>query len=216
MLIRSHARARAILLFLGVCVSCSGGASGSGGSAAGSGAESGTRAVPLPPPRCPAEEPGELDSCTEQGLLCSYGSSTRVDCRPTYECDGTVWRTGGDVRPPSACTPALEGQCPDQMPEDGSGCPVRSGVPCEYGSNVCYCPVRCGPGYACRFGTDRWQCFGPSPDLNCPELAPNLGAGCAQQGIECFYGDRCDSTTGRRFFCRDGAWEYVSGGSCGG
>lgn len=195
---------------------CSG-AGRSGGSGAG-GSASGPRAVPLPRPSCPEDEPEEGSDCSQEALRCSYGSSARPDCRPTYACTGGAWKATEVFTNASACTEAPPAQCPDSLPEDGAACATGSGIPCEYGSTLCYCPTLCGPASPnhCPNGKNHWHCYDPPEDPECPELPPNLGEGCAQQGVECYYGDPCSQSSGRSFFCREGVWEFADSGSCGG
>jgi hypothetical protein len=155
-------------------------------------------------PVCPASPPEVSLPCEENGLKCSYGSSLTTYCREFFECIDHFWSAaeGSCVSQPSDFCPVT--------PQPGQACTVGkidAFVPCEYPEAVvCYClgnPVG-------RLGASgRWDCYGPPPNGNCPEVVPNLGDGCSTTGQFCAYGvvgQGCDAPYAT-VYCRQGAWE---------
>jgi hypothetical protein len=55
-----------------------------------------------------------------------------------------------------------------------------------------------------------WVCAPPPSDARCPGEIPQLGGGCADQGLDCNYG--CQDPM--HVQCNNGAWEMVRD-SCG-
>lgn len=171
---------------------------------------SGNRADPLPPPSCPALEPGEDEPCASPGLQCSYGDSVTAYCRRYYTCDQDSWTV-----PPSrsgTCVTQPSGFCPRE-PQHGEGCTVGEVdvfVACEYSGGIgCYClgnPVG-------RVGAEgSWECYAPPTNPACPESLPNLGDGCAASGQVCHYGivqQGCYAPYAD-VYCFQGAWEASS------
>lgn len=200
----------------------SGTTAGSGGNATSGegGRTTGPRAEALPPPECPQSEPSDGGACDAAGLKCSYGEGARVDCRRNFECNGSTWVAKELFAGSDSCREPPEEQCTEEMPANGDPCEIGSPWPCEHGSTLCYCPsvFECGPDgiVTCPAGANHWNCVPPPADLDCPELPPNVGDGCATQGKECLYGDKCSRTTGRLMFCRNGAWEFAGTIECGG
>ncbi len=164
----------------------------------------GTRVAAEASPVCPVSNPEASSPCEQDGLKCSYGTSLVAYCREYFECVDHVWTTTQ-----SSCVSQTEGFCPS-TPQPEQACVVgriNSFVPCEYpGAVVCYClgnPVG-------RMGAaGEWECYGPPPNGNCPEVLPNLGDGCSTAGQFCEYGvvgQGCDAPYAS-VYCRQGAWE---------
>ena len=168
-------------------------------------ADTGPRPTPLPRPKCPTTEPNAGDACDQEALYCEYGEAPAVYCRSAYTCEnagaGNAWVTDAALTKVYPCTPATPTVCPS-APAARSPCDASLlGLACQYPGLVCHCslPSKGQPG---------WACFGAPENLACPEHLPNIGEGCAPNGIECDYAfDSCDPTPDREVFCYEGAWE---------
>lgn len=167
----------------------------------------GERQDPLPPPSCPASEPSEGEPCETGEGECSYGDSVAAYCRSYFACVEGSWQVPSTRR--GTCATHPEGFCPAR-PEHAASCTVGNVdvyVPCEYPNGVsCYClgnPVG-------RVGaTSTWECYAPPTNPACPELLPNLGDGCAENGQSCHYGivqQGCFAPYAD-VYCFQGAWE---------
>ena len=147
------------------------------------------RPLALPRPVCPNAVPEIGTRCTPNGIECSYGESLAFGCRRSLVCNGRweVERTGECTVYPSTCP---------EEPSPGESCYARfwSYDPlCEYEAGIgCHC-------------SSEWECYGPPDDPNCPTIPPNLGEGCAIEGLYCRYGDPCRH--GHSLLCGHGAWE---------
>jgi hypothetical protein len=155
-------------------------------------------------PVCPASKPEASLPCETNSLECSYGSSLATYCREFFECVGRIWTVAE-----SSCVSQPEGFCP-ATPQPGQACTVGRisvFVPCEYPEAVaCYC---LGNPKGRLGAAGRWECWGPPPNGNCPEVLPNLGDGCSTTGQYCEYGvvgQGCDAPYAT-VYCRQGAWE---------
>jgi len=163
----------------------------------------GERPVPGPRPICPESEPSVAEACTDPGIVCGYGDSVTPTCRTYYECAGTTWRLDprGERYP---CDEPPPGFCPPDPPPHNTSCtPVPGRAPCVYAGVTCGCVS--GMHWA-TFG-EQWLCYGPPSDPTCPETLPNIGEGCATQGVQCSYIEDCDLPPYSTVFCRNGAWE---------
>lgn len=167
--------------------------------------DTGPRPTTLPRPQCPTTEPSVGDSCTINALYCGYGDSPAANCRRAYTCTQTngssQWLLDATVTQAGPCVMPIAGQCPPaaapRMPCDRGALSVA----CQYPGLVCQCQLssRDLPG---------WVCLGAPENILCPELLPNVGDGCAPNGIECDYAvNSCDPTPNRTLFCYQGAWE---------
>jgi len=176
----------------------------------------GQRPKPLPAPQCPNDEPTLGQPCQAAEATCSYGDELEVACRRFYQCEMT-WTT--PERLPVSCEEARRAteSCPAKPPVQGGACTVSSagqGVGCSYSNVTCYCRGRAllPPG-----GPGSWTCVGPPEDPRCPAILPNLGTGCAVNGVECVYvGDGCSAQPYTNVFCFRGAWEEGQGSACAG
>jgi hypothetical protein len=81
--------------------------------------------------------------------------------------------------------------------------PTLAWAPCVYEDAMCSCMN----GVHWASGSDRWLCYGPPRDADCPKSLPNIGEGCATQGVQCSYLEGCDVPPYSTVFCRNGAWE---------
>lgn len=165
------------------------------------------RLTARPGPACPAEEPVPGSGCNADGMDCTFGNSATAHCRRYYRCETGVWVFPNDRN--ATCSSQPASQCPrDPSPEgECTAGEVDVFVPCEYSSGIaCYClgnPVGI-PG-----ATGEWECYGPPPNPECPEILPNIGEGCARTGQFCRYGVvglGCRSSYAS-VYCYRGGWE---------
>lgn len=161
----------------------------------------GARPVPLPRPICPSVEPGEGEPCEiASALACGYGDSPMVGCRTYFECD-EVWQepTWTERLP---CPTDFD--CPEAKPVSGSVCPGEE-LPytCSYAQ-----AVRCSCRSISLGGPTYWGCQGPPVDVRCPAQLPNLGEGCAENGLNCYYvSSGCGAAPSSSVRCFQGAWQ---------
>lgn len=150
---------------------------------------------------CPESMPAEGASCGSY-LLCSYGDSPRFDCRATLQCVNGLWSR---KQRPGDCEAA---ECPRAKPTNDLTCELSisfsdNGNPCAYTRVLCYCSE-------CPFGDcqpePRWECLEQS-DRACPDIQPNQGDPCFEQGKDCSYGYPCNG--GGQWICRQGGWFRV-------
>ncbi|HKY38442.1 MAG TPA: hypothetical protein VJN18_21010 [Polyangiaceae bacterium] len=170
----------------------------------------GDRVTPKLGPECPIDEPALESACEVEALECSYGDSLTAYCRRYVNCNDGVW--SAPPHRPSTCLEQPEAQCPSQ-PQAGAACTaseVDGFVPCAYPSGVaCYClgnPVGV-PGTKAM-----WECYGPPRNGACPEVLPNLGAGCDVNGQACHYGvveQGCHAPYAD-VYCYQGGWEAAT------
>lgn len=169
------------------------------------------RPKPLPRPYCPESEPPAREPCTEEGLVCSYGTASTAACRRFYECSQGEWQQSTDNWPETCFRP--DGYCPAETPVGGEWCPMSLTVPCDYPELglQCFCDgFRFGSG-----GPGNWGCYGPPEDTRCPAALPNIGEGCSERGLSCFYGvGDCRSPSYRIVQCFAGAWEQANSPGC--
>jgi len=163
------------------------------------------RPVPGPRPICPEAEPVVGETCAEPGLVCGYGDAATPTCRHYYECTETGWRLDPRINEDRyACEEQPEEFCPAEPPPLGLACtPTGAWAPCVYEDAMCSCMI--GDHWAS--GSERWLCYGPPRDADCPKSLPNIGEGCATQGVQCSYLEGCDFPPYSTVFCRNGAWE---------
>ena len=159
---------------------------------------------------CPATAPEAGAPCAGQ-IGCSYGDSARPDCRDVFVCSTEGSPSGAFAwrRTRGACPAAPVGFCPAGLPAEGSECsPIddpNKRVPCAYAGDIlCSCPCRSLGNRCAR--PERWVCVKPPTTPGCPAVAPNWGASCPVQGVQCRYGDPCGGG-GAVAFCRAGVWE---------
>lgn len=192
----------ALLIRVGIvlvlCSDCGGGIASSstdGGSVQDSGIHDAT-----PVSGCPLEEPAEGSKCSGSPV-CGYGNSIHLDCRTVYTCEGT-W-----VKHSGACAQTPAAFCPASTPSGSACTPIKPdsidsrGPPCPYSDGtICHCPC---VTVSCDVST--WMCMAP-PASPCPTIAPNYGAPCEVQALECDYGAHCGQS--EVFIrCRYGRWE---------
>jgi len=167
----------------------------------------GGRAQVLPSPTCPPSQPAEGSACTSDGLSCSYGESVTGYCRNYLSCVGDRWKTPDNRQDVCVMQPA--GFCPP-LPTQGAACEVGDVdvfVACEYAAGVaCYC---LGNPVGITGAPGSWECYGPPRNAACPELLPNLGDGCSENGQVCHYGIQQQGCLApyADVSCYRGAWE---------
>jgi hypothetical protein len=205
----------------------SGGAGGDAGSA-GHGAQGGARAPetgnacsypcesvpaaerekPLPPPVCPDLEPGDGEACDPDRLICSYGDSPTPLCRRYYHCDAGRWALDRALE----CQKLPDDYCP-AAPAQGKACVVEvPGLPCSFDDDV---SCVCVGSLAARGQPGSWHCYGPPSNKACPATLPNIGEGCATNGVQCNYAaDGCSAPPNSTVYCFEGAWEEAERLSC--
>lgn len=132
---------------------------------------------------CPASLPSEGTSCAGY-VLCTYGSSESFECRTFRECIGGVWQT-----PQTHCVTEA---CPLLRPSKSESCVLTGNSEtnagaCVYSGEFCYCTL-C-PNGVCQ-DQPTWDCRAPTAK-GCPDIQPNLGDSCEDQGKSCVYGDPC-------------------------
>jgi hypothetical protein len=172
----------------------------------------GSRVAPVPGPVCPRGEPNAGDQCGD-AATCTYGNSVSSHCRREYQCTNDIW-VAQESRP-FGCASHPESYCSSE-PQPGGVCTTdefeRFFIPCEFPGGVrCHCvgnPVT-------RAGIQgQWECFGPPRNGACPELLPNLGDGCLENGQYCNYGiveESCYSPYAG-VYCSQGVWEKTDEG----
>jgi hypothetical protein len=138
------------------------------------------RPQPLPRPSCPEQEPTLGDKCEHERERCGYGSASVALCRHYYDCIDGVWGPSTKNMSPCEAPPAV---CSPTPPENGKACPGDNGIPCDYDLVSCFCL-----GFRVFSSPGAWFCYGPPRDPRCPAKLPNVGEGCADQGIACSYG----------------------------
>lgn len=182
------------------------GAGGSGGNGGGSGSGSaGAGAGGAAAVVCPAMLPNADDACSPNGLLCTYGDFSRTECRSRAECiDGKfqVLLAKCAVPPDGVCTamPAPGMQCPN----DGEG------AVCDYpDGTLCVCSS-CSLG-PCAPPPPHFSCA--TPTAGCPNVAPNAGTACPNNGQSCTYGFPC-GPSGVITTCENGVWTWEAPVAC--
>jgi hypothetical protein len=153
------------------------------------------------PGGCPAAEPtGGSCAGLQDGLECTYGSSVRPECRDQWTCASGQWEEAG-----TAC--AMTTTCGTTEPTAGSVCQPSGagGDVCTYGNTICICDA-CTGGL-CTSGPIMWLCVLPPATPGCPAVAPNEGAPCTSNGLECTYGKLC-SISGVETQCTNGVWTW--------
>ena len=163
------------------------------------------RPSPLPRPACPPLPPSVGDGCEVERLRCSYGAG-HPECHTYFDCLGGTWQATIGAPGVGACVQPTN--CPSE-PSSRERCAFETSVPCEYPGQSCVCYARWGGPVG------NWLCYGPPRDVKCPATLPNLGEGCAEQGVACSYGQYdCNSPSFTGVFCFRGQWEQQSGGGC--
>jgi hypothetical protein len=141
------------------------------------------------PSVCPASQPAEGSSCSDESLACEYEDGPIVVCRAAMLCEDGAWVSEA---PGCSAIPDSTG-CPATQPAPGS-C-LNDGSVCIYeGGRQCGCNAI-------------WHCMN-APGGGCPEEAPHYGQPCAQEGLECSYG-LCSIGTQAQRNCKGGVWKDV-------
>jgi hypothetical protein len=155
--------------------------------------------------QCPGTEPVIGASCAAEGVVCTYGDSVRVDCRRARGCVMGTWI----MDPSEDCRQPPANYCPAQVPADscsavtwtGMTIPTNGQAVCAYPDGTsCVCNICQGLGCSGQ----AWLCVSPPTNPACPAIAPNLGAKCPSQGLECDYG--ICGQGGGQFICRKTVW----------
>jgi hypothetical protein len=169
----------------------------------------------IPGVGCPDTFPTSPGTCSPPGLLCTYGTAARPECRDRASCNGGAWLLIASQCP----TPASADACPPTPPVASGtvGCPggmvsqicsypdVANGVECKCTGD----PATMGVYQCARF---------PTPPAPCPPKLPNSGSACdaALQGVSCNYPCVGNQVTnfGARATCNAGAWTWAPLTSC--
>ncbi len=144
------------------------------------------------------------DDCGDDAQWCIYGDDVRAECRDTYFCTTNGWGKEADCREPAPdlcpATPPT-GACDELASDDPQKriCGFDDGTLCTCNS--------CSESDWC------WECIDPPEDSDCPNIAPNTGSSCPEQGTTCDYGDPCQG--GARRICREGIWYPLAASGCG-
>jgi hypothetical protein len=168
----------------------------SGGSAGTSamGGAAGTNSGPPVDVVCPKSQPSSGGLCKD-GLLCSYGTDLRADCRNLAKCDGGKWSLD---KPGCAglqqCEGVIVGKTCDP---NAAACSLDSGV-------FCVCSACSGAGPCSTDYT--WACAGSQGGVACPKSPPNLGQACAADA-QCPYGS-CATGSNITATCKDSTWSW--------
>ncbi|AUX41156.1 hypothetical protein SOCE26_025630 [Sorangium cellulosum] len=129
---------------------------------------------------CPAELPERGSSCDADDLACDYIDS--CDNPIDYRCVDGAWQVEAEM----SCNPPPPPECPEQLPEAGSGC-WQLGASCAY-SDPPDCPeptiVTCGDDGAWSV-TVAVACNPPPP--GCPGVMPESGDPCDAELGTCGY-----------------------------
>jgi len=183
----------AVAALLGACSGTDESApSGSGGASAGGSAGSQGGSGP-PASGCPVAAPLQGDPCDDDELWCSYGDTLDPSCRQVFGCDAGAFELVSWLGTCSA-----EEACPASQPVTESSCNPDDVGSCYYpGSTLCRCE-ECEPytgGPCVPLAQPEWHCSAPSGA--CPDLVPNWGTSCTDEGascqyIECWFQTRCE------------------------
>lgn len=157
-------------------------------------------AAPIAPPGdlCPGSQPFDGQGCAGlEGKVCEYGNDIRIYCRSNSYCTNGVWASTE-----TGCPPIDTTGCPANTPASGDLCDLMlDGDICVYGETSCVCSSCLGGPCS---NTPLFGCGSP-PSAPCPNVAPNYGQPCDQEGISCSYGYMCTSTGATRV-CQGGVW----------
>lgn len=177
------------------------------------------RPIPGPRPNCPAVEPELEGDCGgyDEGLLCSYGDSSRVSCRGRYVCREGQWHLPEWLF--GQCVDPEDDFCPEPRPQQNEECIVSSAgtaMVCDYENNIaCTCIGRGFGGDGEPGDSGWWVCHGPPAEERCPAVIPNLGAGCEHHTLQCQYApSTCNGATYDTVFCFNGEWELGEDRGC--
>jgi hypothetical protein len=176
------------------------GTTGTGASTTGAGGSTSTGPCPLSPPTGSTSCAGVPDQ-----FECTYGDSVRPDCRTAWICSNGTWTSTT-----SACAEPPPSVCGSSEPPAGTVC-TNMGDVCTYGDSICFCG--CGGGVLCAAPVE-WQCNGPPTTPGCPAIAPNDGTACAEDGVQCTYGESC-TPTNAVVACTNGLWLWNTMLVCG-
>lgn len=147
---------------------------------------------------CPTEPPPDGTACAQVGLVCETEEGVILVCRSRTTCTADGWQT---IAPGCSSEPIVDPNCPAAVPS--GNCDVMADPSlCLYPETFCGCSNCLGGPCG---GDAQWVCAMP-PAAPCPELAPKLGAPCADEGQSCVYG-ACPlgGTSGGRT-CLNGVW----------
>jgi len=170
-----------------------GSGSGSGGRMVGTGGEGGSAQVATGGspgagsgggtvvPGCPLSIPTNGGGCAPDALVCTYGESSRADCRDQALCNGGKWLIVA-----SACPAPLSQGCPINAPAVGD-------MPqCTAAQVDSYCEYATGNGVLCKCVGNAsggvFVCNRPTPPAPpCPPTVPNSGTLCGNTLMACVY-----------------------------
>jgi hypothetical protein len=139
-----------------------------------------------------------MGSCSDEGLLCTYGESPLADCRDRAECRGGAFLAAT----PACSAPAAASECPPRRPTQ-NGCPTVDLLCAWEDGTLCRCYDTGALGLV-------WFCeVVPIRGDDCPALVPNAGSLCDPGGpAHCEYGS-CQLSAHRVVAeCSDGSWRW--------
>lgn len=160
-----------------------GGMSGTGGAGVGGGTGG------APATECAATPPQEGTACNILVSRCWYGDDVRPECRLDIRCQTGNW----NIESSCNCPPADDPQCPDNAAGTPPTCVAGTPLLCQFADGT-----HCG----CIGAT--WVC--PPTPAGCPNLAPNAGQPCNDDGLQCSYGE-CALSTAIQINCDGGTWK---------
>lgn len=158
-------------------------------------------------PGCPQSLPTS-GSCSNEGRLCTYGETTRDECRDRAVCTGGQWV----ATRPNCALPSPASDCPAVL--DGNDCAIAGQV-CrwDHAANTpfgteCECFEFSIPGQV----TKVWMCEIPQSrkTTDCPPIVPNAGAQCSPPNVQCQY--LCGQLSENRVQAQcgaDGTWTWT-------
>lgn len=121
------------------------------------------------PLTCPESEPAQGDGCSDESLVCKYGSE--IDCRSRWFCSSGQWYLNYG---PRDCPES----CPSAEPAEGDPCDVDRAV-CDYGDDpACTAQWLCWEGTWAR--TFQGDC---EVATTCPEVPPETGDPCGLEEV---------------------------------
>ncbi len=193
--------------------SASGGSSGSSsGSSSGgttsssSGSSSGgttSSSSGSPVAGCPGSLPTQFAPCSENGLVCEWGTSPDPSCDDSATCNSGSWAIPS--APAGVCAPSAPIVCPSSFASVArmSACTPYGGF-CDYPEGRCACSVPEGPAMM-NPPSAIWLCQDAGP--GCPTPRPRLGTPCSpkEEGMQCDYGS-CTVPGGSAEQCTAGVW----------
>ncbi|MGD0526465.1 MAG: hypothetical protein ABSE49_15040 [Polyangiaceae bacterium] len=162
---------------------------------------------------CPSSLPKNGSSCSDDDLLCSWGTDPRFGCREEARCNSGKWEN-------------LTYSCPSREPS----CPRSAPQPPDGGQNTC---TTAQLGLTCAYGDTAYTCapcdgtlctvdnvwFTATLAKGCPDQVPNFGQSCSSPGTYCNYNicaddQMVDWVFGASMECEGGVWTAYADAIC--